>query len=165
LPNLEALSAGTHLTLIGLMFIGSAPASMGGGITTGTLTAMLISMWSYVRGFPNARVLGRTIGQESVRRASAVLTISLVAVITATYLIAVSQPNVSFLEALFEVTSAFATCGLSLGITGNLSLFGQLVITVMMFWGRLGALTVVAALAVPRRKTLVAYPDAHILIG
>jgi trk system potassium uptake protein TrkH len=164
-PNLEALSAGAHLTLIGLMFIGSAPASMGGGITTGTLMAMLISMWSYVRGFPNARVLGRTIGQESVRRAGAVLTVSLVAVITSTYLIAISQPNVTFLQALFEVTSAFATCGLSLGITGSLSPFGQLVIMLMMFWGRLGALTVVAALAVPRRKTLVAYPDAHILIG
>ncbi|MCS7056472.1 MAG: hypothetical protein NZM18_09930 [Thermoflexales bacterium] len=165
IPHLEALSPGAHLTLIGLMFIGSAPASMGGGITTGTFLAMLISMWSYVRGFPTARALGRTIGQETIRRAGAVLTVSLVAVITATYLIAVSHTGIGLLEALFEVVSAFATCGLSLGITGNLTLFGQVVIMLMMFWGRLGALTVVAALAMPRRKTLVTYPDAQILIG
>ncbi len=165
IPVLEALSPGAHLTLIGLMFIGSAPASMGGGITTGTFVVMLISMWSYVRGFPNARVLGRTIGQESVRRAGAVLTISLVVVVTATYLIAASHPGITFLEAFFEVVSAFATCGLSLGLTGDLSLFGQVVIMLVMFWGRLGALTIVAALAMPRRKTLVTYPDAQILIG
>lgn len=159
------LSYGSQLTLIALMFIGSAPASMGGGITTGTFLAMLISMWSYVRGFPSARALGRTIGQETIRRASAVLTISLVVVITATYLILVSHTGIAFTPALFEVVSAFATCGLSLGVTGELSLFGQLVIMVVMFWGRLGALTIVAALAMPRRKTLVTYPDAQILIG
>lgn len=164
-PHLEALSPGTHLTLIGLMFIGSAPASMGGGITTGTFLAMLISMWSYVRGFPTARALGRTIGQETIRRAGAVLTVSLVVVITATYLIAISHSDITFLEALFEVVSAFATCGLSLGLTGSLTLFGQVVIMLVMFWGRLGALTIVAALAMPRRKTLVTYPDAQILIG
>ncbi|MCS6847805.1 MAG: potassium transporter TrkG [Anaerolineae bacterium] len=164
-PHLEALSPGAHLTLIGLMFVGSAPASMGGGITTGTFLAMLISMWSYVRGFPAARALGRTIGQETVRRAGAVLTVSLVVVITATYLIAISHSDITLLEALFEVVSAFATCGLSLGITGSLTLFGQVVIMLVMFWGRLGALTVVAALAMPRRKTLVTYPDAQILIG
>ncbi|BCX04158.1 MAG: potassium transporter [Candidatus Roseilinea sp.] len=164
-PNLEALSPGAHLTLIGLMFVGSAPASMGGGITTGTFLVMLISMWSYVRGFPAARAMGRTISQETVRRAGAVLTVSLVVVITATYLIAISHSDIAFLEALFEVVSAFATCGLSLGITGDLTLFGQVVIMLVMFWGRLGALTIVAALAMPRRKTLVNYPDAQILIG
>ncbi len=165
ISDLAALSPGAHLTLIGLMFVGSAPASMGGGITTGTVLAMLISTWGYVRGFPEARALGRTIGQETIRRAGAVLTISLVVVITATYLIVVAHSDMTFLEALFEVVSAFATCGLSLGITGHLTLPGQVVIMLVMFWGRLGALTVVAALAVPRRQTRVAYPDAQILIG
>jgi len=147
------------------MFIGSAPASMGGGITTGTFVAMLISMWSYVRGFPSARLLGRTIGQESTRRAAAVLTVSLVVVITAAYLVILTTPTASFLEVIFEVVSAFATCGLSLGTTSKLSLAGQFVIMLMMFWGRLGALTVVAALATPRHKTLITYPETTILIG
>jgi trk system potassium uptake protein TrkH len=164
-PALDSLSPGAHLALISLMFIGSAPASMGGGITTGTFVAMLISMWSYVRGFPSARVLGRTIGQESTRRAAAVLTVSLVVVITAAYLVILATPAIGFLEAIFEVVSAFATCGLSLGTTGKLSVAGQVVIMLMMFWGRLGALTIVAALATPRHKTLITYPETTILIG
>jgi trk system potassium uptake protein TrkH len=164
-PAFDAFSPGAHLALIGLMFIGSAPASMGGGITTGTFIVMLISMWSYVRGFPNARVLGRAIGQESARRAAAVLTVSLIVVITAAYLVILFTPSAGFLEAIFEVVSAFATCGLSLGTTSKLNLAGQVIIMLMMFWGRLGALTVVAALAAPRRKTLIAYPEATILIG
>jgi trk system potassium uptake protein TrkH len=164
-PAFDAFSPGAHLALIGLMFIGSAPASMGGGITTGTFIVMLISMWSYVRGFPNARVLGRAIGQESARRVAAVLTVSLIVVITAAYLVILFTPSAGFLEAIFEVVSAFATCGLSLGTTSKLNLAGQVIIMLMMFWGRLGALTVVAALAAPRRKTLIAYPEATILIG
>jgi trk system potassium uptake protein TrkH len=66
---------------------------------------------------------------------------------------------------LFEVVSAFATCGLSLAFTSDLNLFGQVVIMLVMFWGRLGALTIVVALAQPRRPSKVFYPEEQILIG
>jgi trk system potassium uptake protein TrkH len=68
--------------------------------------------------------------------------------------------------AVFEVISAFATCGLSLGLTSELNLLGQLVIVLMMFWGRLGALTIIVALAAQSRTSqLVSYPEENILIG
>jgi trk system potassium uptake protein TrkH len=164
-PGFETLSPGSQLALMALMFIGSAPASMGGGITTGTFAVMLLAVLSFTRGLPATRVGGRTIGAASIRKAGAVLTVSLIVVITATYLIVVSHPQSTLDKALFEVVSAFATCGLTLGFTPQLNLFGQLVIILVMFWGRLGALTIVAALAMPRRKSAVTYPEEQILIG
>jgi trk system potassium uptake protein TrkH len=67
--------------------------------------------------------------------------------------------------ALFEVVSAFATCGLTLDFTGRLNLFGELVIILMMFWGRLGALTIIVAIAQQQPVRLVEYPEEQILIG
>lgn len=164
-PSFELMSPGSQLSLLALMFIGSSPASMGGGITTGTFAVMLLGMWSYVRGRANTRVDGRSIGITSIRKAGAVLTIALVVVITATYLIVLTHPTATLDKALFEVVSAFATCGLSLAFTSELNGFGQIVIMLVMFWGRLGALTIVAALAQPRRQSKVVYPEEQILIG
>ena len=104
-------------------------------------------------------------GNPQVRKAAAVLTTSLLAVVLATWLLLVSHPQASLTEALFEVVSAFATCGLTLSFTGDLNLFGQAVIMLMMFWGRLGALTLVVAIAQPHAGQRVSYPEEQILIG
>jgi trk system potassium uptake protein TrkH len=165
LPSFELMSPGSQLTLLALMFIGAAPASMGGGITTGTFAVMLLGLWSHVRGLPSAQVSGRTIGAASIRKAGAVLTVSLIVVVTATWLILITHPGATLDKALFEVVSAFATCGLSLAFTSELNTFGQIVIMLIMFWGRLGALTIVVALAQPRRPSKVFYPEEQILIG
>ncbi len=164
LPNLEQLAPASQVLTMGLMLIGSAPASMGGGITTGTLAVLLLSLWAYVQGRPTAQVGGRTIAIETVRRASAIITVSLLVVGGATWLILITHP-VMLDRALFEVISAFATCGLTLAFTGQLNLFGQAVIMLVMFWGRLGALTIVAALAQQAPPPLVAYPEEPLLIG
>lgn len=164
LPSWESLTEASRWLLMPLMFIGSAPASMGGGITTGTFAVMILSLWSYVRGLPDTRVGHRTLAAETVRRAGAVLTVSLLAVGAAAWLILITHP-VSATVALFEVVSAFATTGMSLSFTGQLNLFGQLVIMAMMFWGRLGALTIVVALAKPRPPQPIFYPEETLLIG
>lgn len=164
-PAFETMAPASQLSLLALMFIGSSPASMGGGITTGTFAVMLVGVWSYVRGLPNPQLGNRSIGPASIRKAGAVLTVSLIVVITATFLILITHPDATLDKALFEVVSAFATCGLSLAFTGELNLFGQIVIMLVMFWGRLGAITIVAALAQPRRQSRVFYPEEQILIG
>ncbi len=159
------LTPASQLLMMSLMFIGGAPASMGGGITTGTFAVLAISLWSQARGQAEATIGGRTLAVGTMRKAGAVLTISLLAVLLATWLILMTH-DATLDEAAFEVVSAFATCGLSLGFTGRLNLFGQLVICLMMFWGRLGALTIIVAIAGRQGRALpVRYPEEQILIG
>lgn len=165
MDNFESLTPASQLLLITLMFIGCAPASMGGGITTGTFAVLSISLWSYARGLPTAQFGGRSLATGMVRRAAAVLTISLFVVLLASWLI-VATHDATLDQVVFEVVSAFATCGLTLGFTGELNTFGQLIIIAVMFWGRLGALTIITAIA--RQSTApqpVTYPEEQILIG
>jgi trk system potassium uptake protein len=164
LPSFEELTPASQMLLIALMFIGCAPASMGGGISTGVLAVLVLAVVSYARGLPRPEFAGRSIGVESVRRAAAVLTVSLLVVVIATWLILISH-EISLDAALFEVVSAFATCGLTLAFTSQLNPFGQAIIIVMMFWGRLGALTIVVALAKRQRQQLVTYPEESVLLG
>lgn len=165
LDSFNNLTPESQLLVMALMFIGCAPASMGGGITTGTFAVLTLVLVNYVRGRADVQVLGRRITREVVLRATAVLTISFGVVFAASWLILVSN-NFDFNLVLFEVVSALATCGLSLGITSELNTFGQLIIIFVMFWGRLGALTIVIAL-IQRRpaEQLVQYPETTVLIG
>jgi trk system potassium uptake protein TrkH len=165
IANFEQLTPASQLLLIALMFIGCAPASMGGGITTGTFAVLSISLWSYARGLPTAQFGGRSLATGMVRRAAAVLTISLFVVLVASWLL-VTTHDTTLDRAVFEVVSAFATCGLTLGFTDELNTFGQLVIIAVMFWGRLGALTIIIALArQSAAPQVVMYPEEQILIG
>lgn len=165
LPNFDQIRPASHFMILLQMFIGSAPASMGGGLTTGTFAVLLLALWGHARGNNYAQVGGRRIAAETVRRAGAVLTVGLLVVITATWLLLITH-DFTLDIALFEVVSAFATCGLSLGATGQLTLVGQFIIMFVMIWGRLGALTIVVAIAQQGRKTqLVKYPEESVLIG
>lgn len=160
------ISSASQLLLTILMFIGAAPASMGGGITTGTFAVLTLALWGYARGQPTPHIGGRSIAPQMVHKAAAVLTISLFVVLFAAWLLLMThdQPIGSI---IFEVVSAFATCGLSLDMTFHLNLFGQLVIVGVMFWGRLGALTIIVALATQAQsqQQLVTYPEEKVLIG
>ncbi|NJN19405.1 MAG: potassium transporter [Oscillochloris sp.] len=160
------ITPASELLLITLMFIGCPPASMGGGITTGTFAVLTISLYSYARGLQVPQFGGRSLAQGTVRKAAAVLTVSLFVALLATWLILMTHPDAPLDLVVFEVISAFATCGLSLGFTDDLNLFGQAVIMFVMFWGRLGALTIVVALARPAlHAQKVLYPEEQILIG
>ena len=155
----------SRLLLICLMFIGSAPASMGGGITTGSFSVLTLAMWSFARNYGTVRVGQRTISPATVWRALAVLVISLGVVVAVSWLLLLTQ-DVSFSAGIFEVVSAFSTTGLSLGITGQLDTLGRLLIIGAMFWGRLGAVTIMLALLKRgTRQRLVHYPEETVLVG
>jgi trk system potassium uptake protein TrkH len=163
--NFASLHQASQLLLICLMFIGSAPASMGGGITTGTFSVLVIALWSLGRGYDKVRAGQRAISMDVVWRAVVVLAISLGVVVIATWLLLFTQ-DLDFSAALFEVVSAFSTTGLSLGATGQVDTFGRLVIIALMFWGRLGAITIVLALLKRgARESLVDYPEEMVLVG
>lgn len=164
LPDFANLSGASQISLIGLMFIGGSPASMGGGITTGTFAVLAITVYSTVRNRPEAEFLGRRIGEATIRKAGSILLVSVIVVVTNTWLLLLGgQLNLN--EAFFEIVSAFATCGLSLNVTPRLTVFEQLVVIFTMIWGRLGALTVLVALTASARTTRVRFPEEKVLIG
>lgn len=164
LPNFQDISSSSRFMLMTLMFIGASPASMGGGIKTVTFAVLVLSLYSYVKSAPEVTVWRRTISKNSMQKAAAVLTAALFVILTATWILALTQ-NTTLDKAMFEVFSAFATCGLTLAFTTEMDIFGQLLIMFVMFWGRLGALTVVSAVALPRKRTPVQYAEDEVLIG
>jgi trk system potassium uptake protein TrkH len=164
LGDLANASPATQLSMIALMFIGAGAASMGGGITTGTFLVLLISVWSYARGLNTPQYGNRTLPSELPRRAAAVLTVSIVVVFVATWLLLLTG-NGNLDQAVFEVVSAFATTGLSLSFTTQLNTPGLIIIMLMMIWGRLGALTIILALARRHPPQSIQYPEESILIA
>jgi trk system potassium uptake protein TrkH len=165
LPGFGDINPTSALLLTVLMMIGTAPASTGGGITTGTFAVLLFAVFSYARGYEHIRIGKRSLPDTLIQRALVVLVLCLSLVIGGTWLLLYTNPF-SLTDSLFEVVSAFSTTGLSMGITSSLNNFGQWILIVMMFCGRLGAVTImVAMLGREPHKKLVDYPEESILIG
>ena len=151
--------------LMALMFVGAATASMGGGVKVNVLGALLATLWSVARGREEIKAFGRTIPSETVYKALAVMIGSVTFVMVMTIGINISE-SLDPLFLMFEVVSSFGTVGYSLGVTPHLSDAGKILIVITMFVGRLGPLTLIAAIA-RRQKTiqLIHYPEEKILIG
>jgi trk system potassium uptake protein TrkH len=165
LPGFSELNFPSILLLIVLMFIGTAPASTGGGITTGTFVVLWLAIISYARGLDKIQVGRHSLPSSLIMRALVVFVISFMLVVVATWLILLTNPF-NLEQVLFEVVSAYSTTGLSLGITSGLNTIGQIVIMITMVAGRLGAITImISLLGRDRRKKLVEYPEESILIG
>jgi trk system potassium uptake protein TrkH len=164
LSDLSQLTPASQWVITGLMFVGTAPASMGGGITTGTLAILVLAMWSYTRGWQQIRVGNRSISQQAIGRAVAVLTVSFILVAMTTWLLLMTQ-SITLDDALFSTISAFATTGLATTPMTDLNWFGRALLMAMMFWGRLGALTIVLAMARQTPPQPITYPEDTLLLG
>ena len=162
--DIGLLREGTLLAIIFLMFVGASPSSMGGGVKTSTAAILFISLVGSVTGKRDPLAFGRQIPQQTVYKAFTIVTISvmLISLVTLTLSFTEAAPLFSL---LFEVTSAFGTVGLSTGITPKLSDAGKVLITLTMFAGRVGTLTLLMALALRPRKERLKYPEGKIVIG
>ena len=147
-----------------LMFIGGGSGGTAGGIRTTTLAVLLLAIWAEARGRRDIEAYGKRIGTEVLRLAVSVTLMSLFIVIVGT-IVFMSVTGIALDRALYEVVSAFATCGLSTGITSSLNTAGKVTLIVLMYVGRVGSLTVVAALALNRKRTVIRYPAERPLIG
>ena len=147
-----------------LMFIGTAPTSTGGGIKVTTLALVVLIVMAQVRGQDRITLFSRTLPRPLVARALSILALASLLVLTSTLALMVSD-NIDLLPALFEVTSAFGTVGLSLDVTPQLSPFGKLLISIMMFLGRVGPITFILSLAARQRTPRYRYPEEEIAIG
>lgn len=169
---ISAMANQTLFISIIFMFIGASPGSCGGGIKTSTMTILFLLGWSRLRGEGSTSAFNRTIPDQSVTKATNMVMISLFVVIVGTVLllmtevgrIAHAETRGKFLEILYETVSAFGTVGLSMGLTETLSSAGRLIITLIMFTGRLGPMIIAVAIS---RKDLKQYTYAHeeIMVG
>ncbi len=161
--NMADYSDAGLLTLIVLMFIGASPGSTGGGIKTTTFFVLLQGIKSAATN-NTEKAFKYAIPKELFRKSAIIILLALGVVITGTYLMIVMDPNVPMIDALFEVTSAFGTVGLSTGITPTLSIGSKILSIMIMYIGRLGPLTI-ATLWHFTKGERISYPEGNIAIG
>lgn len=163
----DKLSISSLFFTIVLMFIGGCPASTAGGIKTTTFGLIIFNVSSVINGYEETVMFKRRVSQVLISRALALVSLALSLVIVVTMILSFTEKDVSFLALLFETVSAFGTVGLSTGITPDLSEIGKVIISVTMFFGRLGPMTLVMALA--RRQSLnralLRYPENKVNVG
>jgi trk system potassium uptake protein TrkH len=151
-----------------LMFIGTAPVSTGGGIKVTTVALLFLIILAQVRGQDEVRAFGRRIPRSLIAKSVTVMTLSTLLVFGAALALMISDDVPAF-SALFEVTSAFGTVGLSLGpgygLATELSTFGKILLAFVMFAGRVGPITVVLALSERTKPRRYTYPEEDIAIG
>ena len=168
-----AMGGAALLCTMVLMFIGASPGSTGGGIKTSTfglLIAYSISRW---RGHSRLHAFDRTVPQESIDRAASVVVAATALVILGasflagveTYGTAPEQSQDEILSIVFETVSAFATVGLSMGETPNLTPGGKLVVCVLMFVGRTGPLTLALAISFRKKRARYQYAEENLMVG
>lgn len=157
-------SAGLFIT-IALMFIGGSPGGTAGGIKTTTFRVLTSCTHSILYGKEEAHLFQRQIPTSLILKAIGVTVGSMAVVILMTTLIALSDPQIDFIRILFEVVSAFATVGLSTGITAGLTISGKLVLIATMYIGRVGVLILMGAILGDPKPSAVRYPEENLLVG
>lgn len=147
-----------------LMFVGGGSASTAGGIKVSTLAVLVLAIVAEARGDRDIEAFGRRIGSTTVRLAVSVAFIGSTLVGVSTLLLLMIT-DLSLDVILFEVISAFATCGLSTGITPHLPDAGKYVLVALMYAGRTGTMTVAAALALRERRRVIRMPNERPIVG
>lgn len=161
--DLSRLAGPAIFVLISLMFVGASPGGTGGGIKTTTFALLLLTMRSAVLGRYHTEVFGRRINYETVRKALTIALLGFTLVIISSAI--VSYQGFEFSKILFEVTSAFGTVGLSMGITTKLSSLSKLVVALTLFIGRVGPLTLFVGLTLSKHEKKTMFPKEDISIG
>ena len=163
------LAAPTKVLTVALMFIGASPGSTGGGIKTVTVAVVLCGVWAALRGRLAVQVFKRQIPAETVRRALAILAVGVAWVGATSMALAAwgvrEGADYTFLDALFETQSAFATVGLSTGMTPLLNTFGRLLLVGTMFVGRIGLLTLFVAMQFKAHRQRWDYAKEYVAIS
>ena len=165
IADMDALAFPTIMLTIFLMWIGASPNSTGGGIKTSTLAIAVLNTLSLARGQTKVEVFQREIADISIRRAFSIMWLSLLVIGLGVTLISYDQPELDLIKVVFECFSAYSTVGLSLNLTADLSTFSKLVVSVIMFVGRVGMLTIFVALLKNRHQRNYRYPTEEITIN
>ncbi|MEO3945430.1 TrkH family potassium uptake protein [Gorillibacterium sp. CAU 1737] len=162
--DVASMRQATQFFTILMMFIGAAPGSSGGGIKVTTFAILVGAVIAMLRGRQDIVMFKRRLPQDRVYKAITFTLFSFFFIILAAMILSVTE-SYNFLGILFEATSAYATAGLSMGLTAELSIPGKILLMVLMFVGRLGPVTLAFALTPKHEKELYRYPEGKITIG
>jgi len=163
--DFATLQNATIVLCIFLMFIGAGSGSTAGGIKVTTFVVILYSSIANISGQKNINIERRNIPTDIVNRAFAILMFAVSYNSVVIFLLSITESEKDILKVFFEQISAFATVGVSMGITAKLSVLGKLIITITMFIGRVGTVTLALALSKKASSTAFEYPKTHLLIG
>lgn len=165
--SVDLARLGTPMLLLALvlMFIGGSPGGTAGGVKTTTVAVLVLTFRALLRNRPEVEVYGRSVPAATVYRAAAVALISLGLLFALTVLLVAVEPHLPFRELLFEAVSAFATTGVSTGLTPRLSAAGQVMVCLQMFVGRLGPFTLALAVGLSKAGASYSFPSTKIVVG
>lgn len=162
--DMSVLSRASILFTVILMFIGASPGSTGGGIKTTTFAVLVMSVTAVLKGKRDLSIYNRKIPQSNFKEATSLIILAGAILFFIMFLLMLSEP-LAFEKLMFEATSAFGTVGLSMGITSQLTEVGKFLITLLMYIGRIGPLTMIYALAIRKHPINIDYAEEKIAIG
>lgn len=162
--NLSKIRDGSAIFLIILMIIGGSPGSTAGGIKTTTFAVLILSTIAIIRGDDEPVIFNKHIDQKTIRKALAIIIIYLGLIMLVSFILSLTE-GFDFVAIAYEVSSAFATVGASMGITGDFSNLAKILITISMYLGRIGPMTMAYAFGLKSKTKYIRYPEANISIG
>lgn len=158
------LAVPTLMIIILLMYIGGAPNSTSGGIKLTSVRILLASLRTFIKGKTRVEIGWNTVPMRTVRRVFIVFTVSIMLIFTVLFVMSWTEDH-TFIDILFEIVSAFGTVGLSRGITPDLSVTGKLLISLVMFAGRIGLFSFAVAMSEVKDDTSYTFPEINIMVG
>ena len=163
--DINLMHISTIILILVAIFIGGSPSSTGGGIKTTSLFIVFKSVAATVKGKKNIELDHKSISPSLVEKATTIMMLSAMFILVSCFLLTVVEPDVQLLHALFETSSAFTTCGLSTGECANWNWMAKLILTINMYCGRIGTLTLAFALTRHKKESPHQYPDLYIMLG
>ncbi len=160
-----AVEQHTKYVFAGLMIVGGASGSVAGGMKVNALAIGTVAVLSTLRGYREATAFGRYIGQEQVQRAMTIGATAIVMVLLVALSLILTEGDATFIDILFESVSALGTAGLSSGLTGTLSSWGNLILVAAMFIGRVGPFTLDIFMFRRGERSLYRYAQERVTIG
>lgn len=159
-----ALTNGSKILTMCLMFIGGSPGSTAGGAKTTTIVVILLHIRAYLLHNQDLTVFGRRLAPNAVERACVVVFINYFLALGAILILLIGQ-NLPLADVLFEAFSAIGTVGMSTGVTRELNTLSRIVIMILMFLGRVGSLSFAMSFTEKKRPGKIRYPEAEIIVG
>lgn len=163
--DVAEFSPTTQLLISLLMFIGASPSSVGGGIRTTTFALVLLTLVTYATGKTEVRAFQRSIKEEDIIKSLVAFAAAVIIVCGSIVVLYHWEQEKTLISIVFEVTSAFGTCGLSTGITAGLTVPAKIVLMALMFLGRIGTLSFLFLFRTKKKQSVYSYPHEEIMIS